>query len=99
MDAILYGQDEARLIYVISDRPEGIAKRLLADAEVGVTYLEGEGAYLEHNKQIIMCVTRKQQSVRVVDIVKEEDSGAFLIISSASEVFGQGYKNIRADRL
>ena len=99
MDAILYGQDEARLIYVISDRPEEIAKRLLADAEVGVTYLEGEGAYSEHNKQIIMCVTRKQQSVRVVDIVKEEDSGAFLIISSASEVFGQGYKNIRADRL
>lgn len=99
MDAILYGQDEARLIYVISDRPEKIAKRLLADAEVGVTYLEGEGAYSEHNKQIIMCVTRKQQSVRVVDIVKEEDSGAFLIISSASEVFGQGYKNIRADRL
>lgn len=99
MDAILYGQDEARLIYVISDHPEEIAKRLLADAEVGVTYLEGEGAYSEHNKQIIMCVTRKQQSVRVVDIVKEEDSGAFLIISSASEVFGQGYKNIRADRL
>lgn len=99
MDGILYGQDEARLIYIISDRPEEIAKRLLADADVGVTYLEGEGAYSEHNKQIIMCVTRKQQSVQVVDIVKEEDANAFLIISSASEVFGEGYKNIRAERL
>lgn len=99
MDGILYGQDEARLIYIISDRPEDIAKRLLADADVGVTYLEGEGAYSAHNKQIIMCVTRKQQSVQVVDIVKEEDESAFLIISSASEVFGKGYKNIRAERL
>ncbi len=95
----MYGQDEARLIYIISDRPEEIAGRLLADAFVGVTYLEGSGAYTSRDKQIIMCATRKQQAVRVVDIVKEEDQEAFLIITSASEVFGKGYKNIHAERL
>ena len=99
MDTILYGQDEARLIYIISDRPEEIATRLLANAFVGVTYLEGAGAYTARDKQIIMCATRKQQAVRVVDIVKEEDENAFLIITSASEVFGKGYKNIHAERL
>lgn len=99
MDIILYGQDEARLIYIISERPEDIAKRLMLETEIGITYLQGMGAYTLSEKKIIFCATRKQKSVRVVDVVKEEDPTAFLIISSASEVFGQGYKNIRAERI
>lgn len=99
IDMILYGQDEARLIYIISVRPEDIAKRLMLENDVGITYLQGVGAYTGQDKKIIFCATRKQKSVRVVDVVKEEDPDAFLIISSASEVFGEGYKNIKAERL
>ncbi len=99
MDLILYGQDEARIIFIISDMPEEIAGRLIDDVGVGVTYLEGAGAYTARDKRIIFCATRKQKSINVIDIVKEEDPAAFLIVSSANEVFGEGYKNIRAERL
>lgn len=99
MDVILYGQDEARLIYIISDKHAQIAGRLMAELDIGVTYLEGEGAYTEKDKKIILCASRKQRSPEVINIVKEEDERAFLIVSSANEIFGEGYKSYWAEQL
>jgi len=99
MDLVLYGKDEANLLYIISDRPEDITDRILEEIEVGVTYLQGKGAYSNSNKKVIMCVTKKQQAPRVEVIVKEEDPQAFMIITSASEIYGEGYKNIFADKI
>lgn len=99
MDVILYGQDEARLIYIISDKHAQIAGRLMAELDIGVTYLEGEGAYTEKDKKIILCASRKQRSPEVINIVKEEDEKAFLIVSSANEIFGEGYKSYWTEQL
>ena len=46
-----------------------------------------------------MCVTRKQQAPGIEGIVREEDPGAFMIISGASEIYGEGYKNIFAEKM
>lgn len=99
MDVILYGQDEARLIYIISDKHTQIASRLMEELDIGVTYLEGEGAYTEKDKKIILCASRKQRSPEVINIVKEEDERAFLIVSSANEIFGEGYKSYWTEQL
>ena len=45
-----------------------------------------------------MCVVKKPVSPRVEDIVKEEDAEAFMVITSATEIFGEGYKSYFADR-
>lgn len=46
-----------------------------------------------------MIVTRKQVYPRLEEIVKDEDSSAFMIVSSASEIFGEGYKDITSDKI
>ena len=99
LDLVLYGGDEAKLFYIVSDRPEKIAERILGEIDLGVTYLEGKGAYSSQNKKVIMCVTRKQQAPGIEGIVREEDPGAFMIISGASEIYGEGYKNIFAEKM
>ena len=98
-DFVLYGADQAKLIYIISDKSDELAKRLLDEVGVGVTYLRGEGAYSGIKKQIIMCVVRIQAAPQVEEIVKEEDGDAFMIVSSAAEIYGQGYKNIYSEKL
>ncbi len=98
-DFVLYGADGAKLIYIISDKSDELAKRLLDEVGVGVTYLRGEGAYSGIRKQIIMCVVRIQVAPQVEEIVKEEDGNAFMIVSSAAEIYGQGYKNIYSEKL
>lgn len=99
MDIVLYGKDEAKLIHIISDKSEEITKRLLDDLEIGVTYVRGEGAYSGKEKKVIMCVVKKQISPKVEDIIKEEDSMAFMIVSSAMEIYGEGYKNLFSEKI
>lgn len=94
MDYILYGSDEARLVYIISDVPEKVLKRVLSEMQAGATLLSGQGAYSNKNKKIIMCVVKKRKSILLQTIVKEEDKNAFIIITSANEIYGEGYKNI-----
>lgn len=99
MDYVLYGGDEAKLIYIISDHPEQIVERVMREAEAGVTYLTGKGAYSNREKQVIMCVARKQQSPVIEEIIKQVDKNAFMIVTGANEIYGEGYKNIMSERL
>ena len=99
MDVVLYGRDEAKLLYIISSRAEEIAGRLLSDLDIGVTYIKGQGAYSGDNKRVIMCVVKKPVTPRAEEIVKQEDPHSFMIITSATEVFGEGYKSYFSERM
>lgn len=93
LDMVLYGRDGAKLIYIISDESEKITSRILQELDIGVTHLEGSGAYKNVEKKVIMCVVKKQLAHKVEEIVRDEDVSAFMIISSASEIYGEGYKS------
>ena len=99
LDMVLYGGDEAKLFYIISDKPQAISERILKEIDITATFLEGKGAYTGKKKQVILCVARKQQGPAIEEIVKSEDRDAFMIISSANEIYGEGYKNIMSDKL
>ncbi len=99
LDKVLYGTDEAKLLYIISDKSRPITERLLKDLEVGVTYIQGKGAYSGKEKDVIMVVMRKAVAPKAEEIVKEVDPTAFMIITSASEVYGEGHKNIFSEKL
>lgn len=99
LDMVLYGGDEAKLFYIISDKPQAISERILKEIDITATFLQGKGAYTGKEKQVILCVARKQQGPAIEEIVKSEDKDAFMIISSANEIYGEGYKNIMSDKL
>lgn len=98
LDFVLYGKDEAKLQYIISDQADVITDRLLKELDIGVTQIEGRGAFSGKEKKVLMCVVKKPVSPRVENIVKEEDAEAFMVITSATEIFGEGYKSYFADR-
>ena len=99
MDYVLYGGDEAKLIYIISNHPEQMKQKILTDLDITATIIPARGAYTNAPKELLMIVTRKQMAPKIEEIVKEEDTNAFMIISSASEIFGEGYKDITRDVL
>ena len=92
MDMIIYGRDQAKLVIIVSDKNEEIADRILKDLDVGATFLQGSGAYSGSDKKIIMCVVKKWTLPQLMKIVKAVDEKSFSIISTANEVFGEGYK-------
>lgn len=97
MDYWLYGSDEAKLIYIISTQPEKIKQRIMEELEITATVIQAKGAYSGDEREVLMIVMRKQMAPRAEEIVKEEDKHAFMIVSSASEIFGEGYKDIMRD--
>lgn len=99
IDFILYGGDEAKLIFVVSDLSENISQQIIKGVKTGITLLKGRGAYSNKEKNIIMCVVRKQSAPKVLEIVKGEDENAFVIVSSATETFGEGYKDFFQEQL
>lgn len=92
MDAMIYGRDQAKLIILISDKPDEITDRLLKELDVGATLLEGSGAYSGKDKKVVLCVVRKWLIGKALRIIKAEDSRSFAIVTTANEVFGEGYK-------
>lgn len=99
LDYVLYGGDEAKLMYIISERAEVIAVRVLEEMDVGVTFLSGKGAYTGREKQVILCAVSTKRGPELEEIVKQEDKDAFLIITNATEIYGEGHKNILNEKL
>ncbi len=99
LDLVLYGSDETKKLLIVSDRHEVIAQRFMKELDTGVTYLEGIGAYTKEKRTVMLCMVKKHHFTRAREIVTEEDRNAFLIISSASEVFGEGYKKHESEDL
>lgn len=91
-NSTLYGTDTARLVYIMSEKPEKITKRLLSDLDIGVTYVQGEGGYTNKEKRVILCASKKRVFPLVKQIVREEDPAAFMIVTSANEIYGEGFK-------
>lgn len=90
-DAILEGLKFAKIAYIISDYPEEISEHILRELGRGLTGLEGQGMYSGKHKKVLMCVVSKKEAVLLKDIVKNADNEAFLILSEAKEVLGEGF--------
>ena len=93
VDIIVYGSYEGKMLLIFSDKSEEIAQKIMT-AGKGVTFLSGKGAYSGDEKQVICCAVRKNDYVKVKRYVKEVDESAFMIITSAKEVLGKGFKEI-----
>lgn len=91
MDRILDGLHFAKMLYIISDRPEQIGQGILQEIGRGVTSIDGKGMYSGKDKQVLMCAVSRKEAVAVVKYVKETDENAFVIITDAREVLGEGF--------
>ena len=86
------GSNEAKMIILVSDKHEEITGRLMTELDAGVTLLNGTGAYSGQDKRVVLCVIKKSLVSKALRLIKNVDSSSFAIITTANEVFGEGYK-------
>lgn len=99
LDYVLYGGDEAKMLYIMTDKSHEIGRRLMDELGVGVTYLKGEGGWTGTEKKVVFSMVPKRRGPEVEEIVKSEDSAAFMVVTSASEIYGEGYKDLFGERI
>ena len=93
VDAMVYGGQECKFLMVFSERSREISSRLL-ERGCGVTLLNGEGAYTKAQRQVVAAAVRKSDYIKARRIIKETDPRAFVVITGASEVFGEGFQKL-----
>lgn len=99
MDWVLYGTDNAKVAYIISDKPEEISRVIMDDLDRTVTYLQGEGGYLGQPKRVILCAFKQRQILAIKETVRRVDPDAFMIVTSAHEVLGEGFGSYHNNNL
>ncbi len=92
-DWVLYGGNSAKMVFIISEEAtsRSICSRVLKELDAGATFVDGEGGYTGEAKKVLLCVVKPVVYPRLRDIVREEDSKAFMIVCSAKEIYGEGY--------
>lgn len=94
VDIVLYGAVNSKVCYVITDESARVKEAITGKLHRGVTYIHGEGAWSGQQKNIILCVIKRNQIVELKKLVREIDSNAFMIVSDSREVFGKGFTHI-----
>jgi len=92
LDIFFEGIDFAKMLIIISPKWEEISDRISNDLKRGATALYGRGMYKKQDKQILLCVMSRQEIREARIIIDEIDPSAFIIITNAREVYGEGFK-------
>ena len=92
LDIFFEGIDFAKMLIIISPKWEEISNRINQDLKRGTTALYGKGMYKKQDKEILLCVMSRGEIREARRIIDEIDPSAFIIITNAREVYGEGFK-------
>ena len=95
VDYVLLGNKSSVQILVFSSKYSEIADHIIHDVQRGVTALQSVGWYSQKESKVLLIVARKQQMHEIVQEVKNIDKHAFISISSANSVYGEGFEEIK----
>ena len=90
-DYVLNTGRSAKMAMIISDQNEDVAKEILRQLDRGVTGLKGTGMYTGDEKIVLLCICSNRDIVQIKDIVRSFDERAFMVVSDAAEVLGEGF--------
>ena len=93
IDTIVYGSQESRFMLIFSENYKEIAEEILKQSN-GVTLFKGEGAYSGNERQVLATAVHRSNYSKVKRIVKTADPKAFVITTSANEVYGEGFTKL-----
>ncbi|WP_280769516.1 YitT family protein [Salipaludibacillus daqingensis] len=92
IDLVQVGFGYSKMVMIISAYEEEMKQGLLTQVDRGVTKLVGQGGYTNHERPVLMCVVGRNEVPKLKRIVKTIDPSAFVIVSNATEVLGEGFK-------
>ena len=94
IDVVMVGLTREKACYIISTQHEQVKREIMEKLDRGVTVLHAEGGYSGQERPVLLCVLSAQELGRLKAIVREADEDAFLFISDAHEVLGEGFRKL-----
>ncbi len=95
IDLVQEGFSYAKAFFIISNRQDIIAGKVLRELGRGATALKGRGLYTGTDREVLLVVVNRSEVSRLKEIVYETDHDAFVILADVREVLGEGFKEWR----
>ena len=94
-ETVLEGGGTVRTAMIVTKEADLVAQRVLEEMERGVTVLEGTGAYTGADRPVLYCVVNRSEVATLKASVHESDPQAFLVIGTAHEALGEGFRPLK----
>jgi len=98
LDLFLTGTKQTVQIYVFSKDYERLSDVVVNELHRGVTLLRSRGWYHKKESEVMIVVARKSDLSLILRRIKEVDPSAFITVTSAMGVYGQGFDSIKEKR-
>lgn len=93
IDVVQGGLHSGKALFIISAESQAIADALLHQLGRGVTVFPSRGAYSNLPRETLLCVVGRGEIGRAKSIVRAADKNAFVIVTDANEVLGEGFNH------
>ena len=91
IDLVLSGFSHDKLLFMITEKGADAVREITSTLDCGVSVLAVRGGYSEHARQMLFCAVRAGDANRVAKAVQELDGNAFIVITEAAEIRGEGF--------
>jgi uncharacterized membrane-anchored protein YitT (DUF2179 family) len=92
IDAVQLGLGHAKVAYIISGNMDRITHAILYELDRGLTKLSAHGGFTGEERTVLMVVVPHTEVTRLKTFIRSVDPNAFVIITRATEVLGEGFK-------
>lgn len=90
-DTLMEGFKYSKAVYIITNKASEVADALMQNLGRGVTGVAATGMYSGDAKNMLYCVVSKKEIIELKDIIARLDKKAFVIVTDAREVLGEGF--------
>ncbi len=92
IDIIQLGFSQSKMVYIITLKQDEVREAIYAEINRGVTKLPAIGGYTGEARPVLMIVVYQTEFTKLKQLIKSVDPSAFVIVSDAYEVLGEGFK-------
>jgi uncharacterized membrane-anchored protein YitT (DUF2179 family) len=94
IDNVIEGFNICKQVMIISKKNDELSKYIMENLERGCTIFSGKGGYTWEDTYILYTVLSRSEFIKLKKYIKEVDPMAFITVSDAREVLGEGFNNI-----
>lgn len=91
IDVVVEGMYTAKAVTVISDKSMQIAQEVLEKMDRGATLMRAKGGYTGREREVLYVVVSRNELTRLKNLISEKDPRAFVVVTDARNVLGEGF--------
>ena len=91
IDLIGEGGYAGKGFMIITQKPMEVADKINEELGRGVTFISGQGYYSQKDLRIIYCIVARNEMIKMKELIHTIDPRAFITITEAHEILGEGF--------